>query len=96
MTDHIKTEKRTVLELPIAEFCAPSGVVDEKGRELSNGQIIMDVYEAQGYRVWPSSNGVLSPEARRTNSEITRNPDLSPHQKAGAYIVAIRAERPVQ
>lgn len=96
MTNNIETEKFTIAEVSNAELRAPSGVVDEVGREISNEQIIRDIYEAQGYRVWPSMNGVLSPEAKRANSEITRNPDLSPRQRAGAYIVAIRAERPLQ
>lgn len=96
MTNPVETEKCTIAEVSLAELRAPSGVIDEAGREVPNGQIIRDIYESQGYRVWVSPNGVLSPEAQHTNSEITRNPDLSPRQKAGAYLVAIRAERPIR
>ncbi|MCA9331304.1 hypothetical protein KC968_00010 [Candidatus Saccharibacteria bacterium] len=96
MVKDIRTETFTVAEISIDELKAPSGVVDEQGREVSTEQMVRDILDVQGYRTWTSMNGALSPEAKQVNSAVTNNSDMSPRQKAGAYLVAVRAERPVE
>ena len=86
----IETEKITVASLPISEYDGSSGVVDETGREITNGQLILDIYAHQGFRVWVEPGGVVR---RASNGEATD--PATKGRLAKVAILAIHAERPV-
>lgn len=83
-------------ELTIRELYQPSGIIDEKGREITNLDAIRLVEEAGGAQdVFINMNGQLSAEARTYNSELTRQQSKGMQRAYGSeLIVAVMTRRP--
>lgn len=91
-----ETESFTLAEMTQSQLEQPSAELDPTtGQPLSVGQLIEDMVGEHGGRSWTSMNGVLSEEAQRHNSDVTRDDSLTSRDKAGQYLVAVRVQRPV-
>lgn len=86
----------TLAELPSRELHEGSGIYEDDGRELTNLAAMEMIGQALGGIVFTSSNGALSPEGKRRNSEIARSRQLSPTQKAAEFMVSVRLMKPPQ
>lgn len=85
----------TLAELPAAELCRPSGTVGAlTGQPVSRFQDIQQQEAlSHGGQVFLNRGSLLSEEARQTNTDITRDPGLTPDQRRGRCIVAVVARR---
>lgn len=92
-----KIETVTLYELPSSELHQDSGMADSvDGHPLTNLEATEQIESLlSGGKVFVSSNGALSPEAKQRNTEISRSQTMSQAEKTAAFMVSVRVQRPV-
>ena len=85
-----------IAEMTMAELYAPTGFLNEQGREVSMFDLITldEAINHGSQQVYIDRNGQVSEEGNRINSELTRSNRERTIQNPGAYIVALVSSRP--